>query len=540
MSAAFCARLRDRLAALARWHRCAVAAALGGLATLAFAPFYALPILAVSFTLLLWMLPPAAAQSNLARDTRRGFVLGWWFGFGHFVAGLYWITNALLVDAAQFGWLVPFAVVGLSAYFALFPGAAVAVAALARPGWPRVLALAGAWGLGEYLRGVLLTGFPWNLMGSALAGWPAPLQGAALAGAYGLSLLVVAVAAAPAVLAEGAAPRRARVVPLAVAGAALVLVWAGGAMRLAGAPAVVAEAADTPRLRIVQGAIDQRLKWHPDELRRHFETYLALSRAPYEGDRAPDAVIWPETAVPYLFDGGPALLRTLSEVAPPGGVLITGVVRSAGRGEGLRLWNAVIAVTRDGVLAATYDKHHLVPFGEYVPLRRFNPVPKLTEGRIDFSPGEGAVTLALPGLPPASPLICYEAIFPAAVVARAAPRPAWLLNVTNDAWFGRSTGPHQHLAAARLRAVEEGLPLIRAANTGISAAIDAYGRELARLGLGVRGTLDVALPPAAAPTPFARHGNLPALIMAAALGSVGMAAVVAAGRRRRRPGNVPY
>lgn len=543
------ARTAAWLAGLTGWRRWAVAAVLGALAVLAFAPTWVLPVLPVAFTALVWMIDGAARGP---RPVRAGLALGWWFGFGYFVAGLYWISNALLVDAADFGWLVPFAVTGLSAYFAIYPALAVLAAARARPGWPRVLALAGAWGLAEYLRGTLLTGFPWNLAGSALAALPALMQGAALVGAYGLSLVVVAVAAAPATLvpADGETEpvaRARRLAPTLVAVLAFACLWVGGALRLAGAPALGAVSKRAPSLRIVQGDIAQRMKWHPAEARKTFETYLRLSRAPGLGGvaRAPDAVIWPETAVPYVFDGDPGFLRALAQAAPPDGVLITGVVRRTPTEEQLRarreaqqhtpgapsraaapvtrIWNSVIAVTARGRLEARYDKHHLVPFGEYVPLRDWNPLPKLTQGRMDFSAGSGPATLTVPGLPPFSPLVCYEIIFPGAVTAPGLPRPRWLLNVTNDAWFGDSSGPHQHFAAARLRAVEEGLPLVRAANTGISALVDPYGRVVAELPLGTRGTLDVALPaPIPGTTPFALWGNRPFLALAGLLLALGL------------------
>ncbi len=556
------------LAALSGWRRFAVAAVLGAFAALAFAPTWVLPALAVAFTALVWMIDGTA---RAAKPTRAALALGWWFGFGHFVAGLYWISNALLVDAAQFGWLVPFAVAGLSAYFAVYPALAVVAAARARPGWRRVLVLAGAWGLAEYLRGTLLTGFPWNLEGSALAALPALMQGAAVVGTYGLSLAAVAIAAAPAILTEPQGPRR--WLPVSLAALAFAGLWAGGALRLAGAPAPGAVPPRAPHLRIVQGDIDQRMKWQPERARLTFETYLRLSHAPPAGGtaRAPDAVIWPETAVPYVFDGSDAFLRALAQGAPPGGLLVTGIVRSTS-GEESRstsgkesrstsgkesrstsgkesrstsgkdsrsvsgkgpphIWNSVVAVTAQGALVARYDKHHLVPFGEYVPLRDWNPLPKLTAGRMDFSAGPGPTTLSLPGLPPASPLVCYEAIFPGGVTAPGRPRPRWLLNVTNDAWFGRSSGPYQHLAAARLRAVEEGLPLVRAANTGISALVDAYGRVTAQLPLGTRGALDVALPDPVAGAPlFARLGNLPFFALAAMLLAIGW---LAPGKRDR-------
>lgn len=271
------------------------------------------------------------------------------------------------------------------------------------------------------------------------------------------------------------------------------------------------------RLRLVQANIDQRLKWQESERVNTLRKYLALSSQPGAGPIT--HVVWPETALPYFLSTEPELLRVLAQVVPPGGLLLTGAVRADPPGTvPVQVWNSVHAIDDRGQVVATHDKFHLVPFGEYVPLRGILPIDKITPGASDFSAGPGPGTLVLPGLPPVSPLVCYEAIFPGAVTARTGQRPQWLLNVTNDAWFGQSAGPHQHFASARLRAVEEGVPMVRVANTGISAVIDPYGRVLASLALGREGVLDAALPEALPPTPFARFGNgiLLALLAAAA------------------------
>jgi apolipoprotein N-acyltransferase len=282
------------------------------------------------------------------------------------------------------------------------------------------------------------------------------------------------------------------------------IVFAGGAARLAVTPdpGLVADV----RLRIVQARIDQKLKWREEERAANLEAHVALSRgAGWDGITH---LIWPETATAYFLANDDRARARVSEAVAPGGLLIVGAVRMERvPGQGIRAWNALHAIDEHGAILATYDKHHLVPFGEFVPLRRVLPIEKITPGAVDFTPGPSLVTLRVPGLPPLSPLICYEAIFPGHV-ARADDRPAFLLNLTNDAWFGESAGPHQHFAAARMRAVEEGLPLVRAANTGISAVIDGHGRVVAKLDLGARGVLDAALPKAlAVPTPFARWGN---------------------------------
>jgi len=327
-----------------------------------------------------------------------------------------------------------------------------------------------------------------------------------------LSLVVVFAAALGALLGEQVAQRRRLALPGMFA--ILVAVWLGGTVRLALAPTPESESeAAAPQLRIVQPNVAQGVKWQNDKRTEIVARHLALSMQP--SVRPLDLVIWPEAAMPFVIDEDPSVLAYLTQGLPAGAVLITGAPRREQDGAGQsRVWNSLQAVSADGRLIATYDKHHLVPFGEYVPLRSLLNLDKITQGSFDFSEGPGPRTLALDGLPPLSPSICYEAIFPDGVVASDGPRPAWLLNLTNDGWFGISSGPYQHLASARLRAVEQGLPLIRAANTGISAAIDSYGRILRQLSLGAEGVIDVALPAPAETVPlYARAGEWPVALM---------------------------
>ncbi len=356
----------------------------------------------------------------------------------------------------------------------------------------------------------MLTGFPWNLAGNVWAFAPAVLQLAAVTGVWGLTLITVLAAAAPAVLGEPAAGAGRR----AFVGAMLalpLLAWGGGALRLAAAPPLGSDVVEGVGLRLVQPSIEQALKWRPAMRQDHVERQMRLSAA--EGLAGISHVIWAETAVPYLLTQEPELRARLARVVPEGGLLITGAPRSGAAEGAPRLWNSLHALAGDGGIVGTYDKHHLVPFGEYMPLRSLLGLSKLTAGSVDFAPGPGPLVLRLPGLPPVSPLICYEAIFPGRVLP-AGPRPAWLLNLTNDAWFGTSSGPYQHFASARMRAVEEGLPLVRVANTGISAVVDAYGRTLGRLGLNRTGILDAPLPkPAERVTLYARLGDWSALIL---------------------------
>lgn len=502
------------------WRRYALAFGLGALATLAFPPVYAVPVLLPAFVGFLWLLDGAR---RAPRPGRSALATGWWFGFGQFAFGMYWIAFALLTDVARYWWLLPFSALGVPAALALFIAVAAWVTHRAGLiGVARVVWFASIWTIVEWLRGTIFTGFPWNLMGYVWAGSPVMVQLAAYTGVYGLSLWTVMTASMPAVLnaadAKGHLPRS-RVCGLFVAALLPVIVGTVGASRLADAPAVDREAVEGVRLRLVQPNIVQSHKWRNDLREANVRAHLELTREP--GLEHSTHVIWPETAVPYVLGSEPALRRIIGSVAPPGGLVITGTVRAQEQaGMPFQVWNSLQALDSGGTILGSYDKFHLVPFGEYVPLRKFLPINKITSGGTDFSAGPGPQTVVLPGLPPVSPLICYEVIFPGEVIDRQN-RPAWLLNVTNDAWYGRTAGPHQHFAIAGLRAVEEGVPLVRSANTGISGVVDSYGRVVGRLALGTRGVLDVDLPAALPmPTLYAQTGNWPILAFAAALAAL--------------------
>ncbi len=489
---------------------------LGALAALAMAPFYLLFLLVPAFCGLLWLVYGATGS-------RGAFAAAWWFGFGYFTVGLYWIANALLTDAGRFGWMVPFAILGLSGGLAVFPGlAGLAARRLdAGNGLGRVLLFAAFWTFTEWLRGWVLTGFPWNLVGSGWALSEAMMQGAAVTGIYGLSLLAVVTAAMPATLARndrwGGGPG-----PTIGAAVLLVVVWGGGAARLSGAAAIGENTVPGVRLRLVQPNIEQTKKWRYDLRIPNLKEQIRMSAAVAEGP-PPTHVIWSETAATYYLSNDPAVRQAIAESTPKDGLIITGAPRSTLKKEKtLRIWNSLYALDGGGQIVGTYDKAHLVPFGEYMPFRGIIGMEKLTVGATDFSPGPGPRTLRLKGLPPVSPLICYEVIFPGNVVDPN-DRPQWILNLTNDAWYGLSTGPYQHFDSARFRAVEEGLPLVRVANTGISGVIDGYGRVVKRLDLGRKGTLDSALPKALSSTVFGRFGNAVALLLMLVTGAAGMA-----------------
>jgi apolipoprotein N-acyltransferase len=416
----------------------------------------------------------------------------------------------------------------------VYPALAVA-AAWHRTASPlaRVVLLAAAWTVAEWLRGHLFTGFPWNLPAYVWSASEPMMQSAALWGAWGLCFVTILLCGILSLMGRG--DRRNDVRAGAVTLAVIAVLYAFGAWRLAPEDAADLAAVSRPAvtLRLIQGNIDQWSKLTGAHRDRDIMQHVRLSTAT-PGLEQVQAVIWPETAATMFLDRRDDWRTLVATAAPPNGLLITGTLRGdPPQGEPERYWNSLAAIDPQARIVATADKFHLVPLGEYVPMRDIlGPfITKLTAGAGDFSAGPGPVTVSAPGLPPFSPLICYEVIFPGAVIDPAN-RPDWLLNVTNDGWFGRSPGPYQHFASARFRAVEEGLPLARAANTGISAMVDPFGRVVASLPLGTEGALDVLLPAPLAPTWFSRTGLLlPAVLVLVALATG--AGLIMRGTQRR-------
>jgi apolipoprotein N-acyltransferase len=355
------------------WRRYLVATLLGALATAAMPPFYVIPVLIPAFVGLLWQL------SGCGR-ARSAFMLGWWFGFGHFVTGLYWVGIGVAVDIETFWWFLPFATAGLSALLAIFTGlVTLAVWATRWHGPARVVLLAVAWVLAEWLRSWVLSGFPWNLMGSVWTVAPESLQLAALTGVWGLSLVTMIAAGMPAVLAEGRG--RSAWVAVTSAFALIALMWAGGAARLAAAPAPGTATVPDVRLRIVQPDIAQDTKWSDKQRIANFERHLYMSRAP--APKPITHIIWPETAVAFVLQREAMVREMIGMVVPKDGVLITGAPRVT-VDDGVRhIWNSLEVVNGAGQVLASYDKAHLVPFGEYIPGRGLLPMEKLTAGRLD-------------------------------------------------------------------------------------------------------------------------------------------------------------
>ena len=511
------------------WRRWAVLTGAGAVSVLGMAPFFAWPVLFLTIPVLVWSLDGSAWGSGPDTSPHpwwrhrllRAATAGWCFGFGYFLAGLFWIGEAFLVQAGKFAVLMPFAVVLLPAGLAMYwAGAAVVAVAVGwRPGPERIVVLTLTLGVAEWLRGHVFTGLPWNVIGYALT-WPLPLmQTAALLGIYGLSLIAVPVLAAPAVLwmdgRERGATSGRRALGAGFAAAAIAtLVLLGSARLWNGEPA-----SSDIRIRLVQPSVPQRQKWLPEHQERIFREHLELSQrssgGEADGAAGIELIVWPEAAMPFLPLDAPGALAAIGRLLPDGTHLASGALRveeppAASPGTLRRAYNSLMIFGRDGRLVELYDKIHLVPFGEYLPFQatlEAMGLEQITRRRGGFEFGiHPRPLLKIPGLPPIGPLICYEAIFPGAVV-QGSERPAFLLNATNDGWFGKTTGPHQHLHQSRVRAVEEGLPLLRAANNGISAVIDARGRVLHSLALDVKGTIDASLPSAIAPPPYARYGD---------------------------------
>ncbi len=503
------------------WRRWLIAFTAGAVSALAMAPFNAWPILFLTFPTLVWLIDGAAAGGRRAMAIAAG--TGWWFGFGYFIAGLYWIGYAFLVDAGTFGWMLPFAVIGLPAVLAIYTAFGVALARIlwAR-GASRILALGVGLTVAEWLRGHLFTGFPWNAFGYALTS-PLPLaQSASVVGIWGLTFIAVVVAASPATLIDDGADTRRPWLPLVLSLAVLVALGGWGALRLRRTPTRLV---DGVHLRIMQPNLQQDARFNYADRKEVMARYITLSnRASGPHSRnLHDAthLIWPESPFPFILARNPDALAQIANLLSPGTVLITGATRLPDHFDPSdpHAYNSIYVINHDGSILALYDKMHLVPFGEYLPFEHVLDrlgLEELTRQQGGFLAGDLRRPLSIPGAPSALPLICYEAIFPGEVARSIEPpnaRPGWMVNVTNDGWFGISTGPYQHFEQARLRAIEQGLPLVRAANTGISAVVDPVGRIINSLPLGAEGVLDSPLPrPIPAPI-YARVGDMPALAM---------------------------
>jgi apolipoprotein N-acyltransferase len=513
------------------WRRRLIAFAAGALSALAMAPFNAWPVLFLTFPTLVWLIDGA----GIGRwgGVVAAAAIGWWFGFGYFVAGLYWIGYAFLVDAPEFGWLLPIAVIGLPAVLAIYTAFGVALArVLWSRGALRIFALAVALTASEWLRGHLLTGFPWNAFGYALTTPLALAQSASLFGIWGLTFIAIVVFTSPATLGDDPAETPKPWLLLALGITVLAALGGFGVWRLDRTPTRLVDGA---HLRIMQPNLQQDVRFNYSAKQEVMNRYIALSKgtssAQAQGMGGTTQLIWPESPFPFFLTREADALAQISNLLPQNSVLITGAMRLADPDNPAQsgVYNSIYVIDHNGSIAAVYDKVHLVPFGEYLPLEHILErlgLEELTRQRGGFLFGDRHRLIAVPGAPLALPLICYEVIFPAEVMPPGQ-RPGWIVNVTNDGWFGISTGPYQHFQQARVSAIELGLPLARAANTGISAVVDPLGRIVNSLPLGTEGVFDAPLPRAIAAPIYARVGDAPAFLVV-------LMALIAVLRRRIR------
>ena len=492
-------RLEQRAATLGGAVRLLLALGFGGSLAMAQPP--------LSFPWIVFLsVPGFVVLLRTAAGSLRAAGIGWACGIGYFSASLFWIVEPFQVDPELHGWLAPFALVGMGGGLALFWAAAFAVArAVPLGGWRQAVAFACLLAAAEVARSHVLTGFPWALIGYAWVETPV-MQLTSLVGVTGLGFLTLIAAVLPAAGRSGLG----HIGGLVAAAASVAIGWSYGAVRLADP---VPERDEPFVVRLVQPNAPQHLKWRPDMQALFYERHLRMTAAEGEMGR-PDAVVWSETAVPFALGFADAYQREIAAAAG-GAPVILGMMRVEVEPEAERWYNSLAILGPNGEADAVYDKHHLVPFGEYIPLQQIvrrlggPTIETLTRG--GFAAGEGPELIGAPGIPPLLPMVCYEAIFPRHAWAPEG-RPEWLVQVTNDAWFGTLAGPFQHYAQNRVRAIEQGLPLVRVANTGISAVVDPYGREIARIGLGIEAFVDAELPGALPPTLFARTGDRPVLV----------------------------
>ena len=452
---------------------------LGLLSALAFAPVLLLPILLITFSYFLLLL-------SRATNKKSSFLLGWWFGFGFFIAGLYWISFALLLDIDSFGWLIPFAVLLIPAILAIYIGLIGLLAKiLSKNKYQLLVNFICLWVLFEIIRVNILTGFPWLLLGYTLCFSDSMLQLASVFGVYGLSFVVLCIVCVPYLLLD----QYKKTDALFIAAALLIFTanYSFGYFRLQNP---MSELSNT-MIRVVQANISQNLKWDSEERLNNITKHANLTK---QNNDKIDYVIWPESAISF-----PLSLQSrlkINDIIPKNSFLLAGGIRVDDERNTTEIWNSMFVINHDGHIVDFYDKMHLVPFGEYVPLKKFTPVTKVTHGAIDFSSGSNLKTIKVnKNLSSFTPLICYEAYFPEDIIIKKQP-PDFIVNFTNDAWYGNTSGPYQHLYMTKLRAIEQGIPVVRAANTGISAVIDSYGRILKMLPLNSEGIIDLQLPKA--------------------------------------------
>lgn len=452
---------------------------MGGILAAAFAPVFFAPALLTLAIL--------AHKIKLAPSWKAAASYGFWFGFGFFTCGLYWMAIGVSVYADEFWWAIPFALFGLPLVLAIFISTGSALAWRWRESNHYILAFSSIWVFLEWVRSWIFTGLPWNLLGYSLAFSEELIQLGSLVGIYGMSFLVIYISAGAIDLTNDRKRNSYFVFSLTIVVGALIF----GDWRLKQYPTSFSDI----KIRIVQPNIPQSDKWDIDTFWEHLGSHVELSRI--NTGFNPDIILWSEAAVtiPYHV---PVIKKHLrSALVSPDSILITGGVIDKKTEDGHETYSSMYAMNGLGDILFEYYKAHLVPFGEYIPLGSILPIKKLTPGLEDYTEGERGktATLKLPAHPKRvleiKPLICYEAIF--SDEARASETDI-IINVTNDTWYGKSSGPYQHFQMARMRAVENGVPLVRGANSGISAIIDPLGRIISETRLGHRTVLDGLLP----------------------------------------------
>ncbi len=506
--------IMQRLADMRPWQRALVAFVGGLLCVPALPPWNIWPCLIIGIGLFY------AVLSN-TQNERIALLSGWTFGFGFFLPGLSWIGNALLIDGSEYKWAWPLAIAALPAMLSVFTGLSAAL-------WRRLfkpLSISGYLGfslclcLGEWLRGNLFTGFPWNLFGYTWSSILPVAQIASFTGIYGLTLLTIIWAALPASILMQPQKKSRRVLVTATAVAlSFGSCWLYGAQRLENLPTAFDE---KTVIRIVQPNIAQTDKWKPQQMHENAMRIIALSTAQPVNDYAFTVIVWPETALTDKMlqqdDIRQALKDALASYGHDRVLLAAGHLRHEKREDSSRYYNSISMIERNLSLSGIYDKTHLVPFGEYIPFQKWIPLTPVTRFS-GFSSGEGLQLLTTGAGLRIAPLVCYEIIFPGKITDKSAPRPDVVINVTNDGWYGDSAGPHQHFAMGIFRAIEEGLPVVRAANTGISGVIDPAGRIVHRIELGEQRGLNAVLPlKTQERTIFSKAGNVVFMLMMASL-----------------------
>lgn len=467
----------------------------GILSVWAFAPWYTISAAVLAFAVLMWLLLEAKTRKNL-------FLTAYAFGFAHFAFGLSWVGNALLIEPEKFGWLYPIVLIAAGAFLGLFFALPAVLIPQRRKNWQKWLFFCAMVVVFEWIRSFIFTGFPWNLIGYTLAFSDEMIQIAAWGGSYLLSLVALLVYTVGGVW--FARPVKKNLLYCtAFVGLVVGGVWSVGYLRIRNFTMDEGNIV----VRIVQPSIPQKMKWDSQIAEDNFRDYLELSRANFQ--TKPDLIVWGETASPFRLDDDEKHLAEAVEIIPQGSYLIAGMITYRERNGWFVPHNSMVIIDDKGEIVDYYHKSHLVPFGEYIPFREYLPdfIKPVANAIGTFGRGNGPKKIVLDGLMSLGGVICYEIIFPHEVVNQEA-RPDFLVNLTNDGWYGNSAGPYQHWAATKMRAVEEGIEIIRAANNGISGVIDALGRDKNIMPLNHKGFLDVRLDkPLGYKNVYSRFGN---------------------------------